>query len=249
MWDGTSWKRQPIPGDSPLISVSCVSVKFCVAVGGVAEVDQWNGHAWSATPSVPNLVLKSVSCVSTRFCDAIGSDASGTAAELWNGTTWLAQTNPPLPPGDSSIILNAVSCAMRNYCVVVGDTPTDLATGVATTVVELWKADTWTVLSVPANPKTTGSYLNAVSCTGAASCTAVGGYTFGTPPVPGSPLPSLTLAAVWDGTTWVRRTTPNQNPTGNGLLGVSCGQRQPCTAVGIAAGVGLTPSTLIESGN
>lgn len=249
MWNGTSWKRLPIPGDSPLISVSCVSVKFCVAVGGIAEVDHWNGQAWSATPSVANLVLNSVSCVSTRFCDAIGSDASGTAAEIWTGTAWVRQHNPPPPPGDSSIILNSVSCAMRNYCVVVGDTPTDLTTGVATTVVELWKGNTWSVLTVPANPKATGSYLNGVSCTSTTACTAVGEYTFGTPPVPGSPLPSLTLAAVWDGNTWVLRTTPNQNPTGNGLRGVSCGQRQTCTAVGIAAGLYVPPSTLIEAGN
>lgn len=249
MWDGTSWRMVPIPGAYTLMSVSCLSERFCLAVGGMAEVDQWNGHTWSPRPSVPNFVLSSLSCVSTHFCDAIGSDASGNDAETWNGTTWRPQPSPPPPHGDTAIIVNAVSCATQNYCVVVGGTPTDLATGVAAAVIDVWNGHAWAARTAPANPKATGSYLNAVSCTSTTSCTAVGDYTFGTPPIPGAPLPFRTLAETWNGTAWKLRVTPNPNPTANALSDVSCRPGHSCTAVGSASDLGGIQATLIETGS
>lgn len=247
-WNGRSWRALTIPGSYALASVSCVSTRFCVAVGGLAETDMWNGRFWSSQPSVAGFVLNSVSCVSTRFCEAVGSEAGAANAEVWNGSKWSALPNPATPLGGRSIILNAVSCTAKDSCEVVGNTLTDPTTGVADAVLELWNG-TWVVQKGPADPKATGSYLNAVSCASASSCTAVGVYTFGTPPLPGAPLPGRTLAQVWNGKSWTLRSTPNPSPTQDALTSVSCAVSHTCTSVGWAADLGGFQATLVEVGD
>ena len=74
-----------------------------------------------------------------------------------------------------------------------------------------------------ATPQT---YLLDVSCTAAKACTAVGDYV-------NSGGDYVSLAEVWNGTSWAIQTTPN--PTGvKGafLFGVSCKSAAACTAVG-----------------
>jgi hypothetical protein len=93
---------------------------------------------------------------------------------------------------------------------------------------------------------TTGSALNGISCTSATSCTAVGSYqssnftTFGA---------FLTVAEVWDGTSWTLRSTPNPSMSDDLLRGVSCGASQTCLAAGQTEDQGGVGSTLIETGD
>src|ERR1700728_3492474 len=73
----------------------------------------------------------------------------------------------------------------------------------------------WTIQATPTPTDGGNGQLLAVSCTSAASCTAVGNYTSDSGPV--------TLAEYWDGSTWTVQSTPN--PSGadfNILFGVSC---------------------------
>ena len=72
-----------------------------------------------------------------------------------------------------------------------------------------------------------GGRIQSVSCSSAASCTAVGNY------INVSGL-SVTLAEAWNGTTWQKQVTPN--PAGGGspsLFGVSCPSANFCEAVGV----------------
>ncbi len=127
-FNGTSWSLMPSPNPANsyvpfLVSVSCTSTTFCVAVGSnefqqdtatglvVTIVETFNGASWSLMPS-PNLpepaggngmsVLTSVSCVSTTFCVAggWGGPVSGTQLpliETFNGSSWSI-TPIPAPP-------------------------------------------------------------------------------------------------------------------------------------------------------
>src|SRR5207248_1377990 len=93
-------------------------------------------------------------------------------------------------------------------------------------------------------PNPTGaksSALNGVSCTTSIACTAAGYYT-------NSAGTDVTLAEVWNGTSWTIQTTPN--PTGatvSGLNGVSCATSTACAAVGFyrnSAGAHVTLAEL-----
>jgi hypothetical protein len=82
------------------------------------------------------------------------------------------------------------------------------------------------VLPTPNPPGSTASLLGAVSCPGAASCTAVGEYFTG-----GGT--ELTLAEHWNGSAWRIQSTPNPAGASLSLLrGVSCTSARACVAVG-----------------
>jgi len=87
------------------------------------------------------------------------------------------------------------------------------------------RATTWAVQPTP-NPLIRGGNLAAVSCTSPTACVAVGWRInrAGT---------QVTLAEVWNGTSWSVRQTPN--PPGarqTELVGVSCTSATSCLAVG-----------------
>jgi len=123
---------------SDLDGVSCVSNRFCVAVGSYVAgqtrslSELWNGSVWSLVPS-PKLggpqysgSLSSVSCVSTQDCAAVGSKygARGfqfptTVAESWNGTSWIIQSSAN-SPGAAYTYLDGVSCLQSGRCFAVG---------------------------------------------------------------------------------------------------------------------------------
>lgn len=81
--------------------------------------------------------------------------------------------------------------------------------------------------------------LNAVSCTSATFCMAVGAAGL-------NPSARKTLAETWNGKAWTIRSTPNPSGAEYSLLsGVSCTSAKFCVAVGDGAGTG----TLIEQWN
>jgi hypothetical protein len=90
---------------------------------------------------------------------------------------------------------------------------------------ERWDGTSWKVQIITPDPKgATASGLNAVSCTSATVCIAIGDYTTST----GT---SLTLAERWDGTSW-KIQTPVFGVINSGLNDVSCATATPCVAVG-----------------
>jgi hypothetical protein len=95
----------------------------------------------------------------------------------------------------------------------------------------------WAITSTPNPSETLDSYLRAVSCATATTCTTVGGYTLN-----GSAY--MPMAERWNGAEWALQTTPN--PPGSKtteLYGVSCSSATACIAVGYdqnASGVYLS---------
>jgi hypothetical protein len=86
----------------------------------------------------------------------------------------------------------------------------------------------WAIQATPDPAGASESYLQAVSCVSATSCTAAGYYRNS-----GGAL--LTLAEHWDGTAWTIQPTPNPVGTNVGpvyLEAVSCASATSCTAVG-----------------
>jgi hypothetical protein len=85
--------------------------------------------------------------------------------------------------------------------------------------------------------------LNAVSCTSASACTAVG-WTFGGGGGRG------TLAERWNGTNWSIEPTPKTPGGWAGSLGaVSCTSASACTAIGSSLSVASWSAVLVERWN
>ncbi len=244
-WNGSTWRvqRSPNPAaqDTFLSSVSCTSRRFCIAVGmsykngGVSPertvVERWNGRSWQVDPS-PNprgrrdALLSGVSCISAHACTTVGSShtdrgpgtvpgPSSPLVEQSNGGGWKITRTPQTPAG----ALTGISCTSRHECIAVGSIEDSLSPRAVSsgTLAELWDGTRWTIQKTP-----TGSQFNAVSCTSADACTAVGSAS------------GMTFAARWNGIAWKVQITPTlANAYHDQLRTVSCTSAQACTAVGI----------------
>lgn len=189
----------------------------------------WNIEDAPSPAGATTGYLNSVSCRAKNVCEAVGGYYSevgprSTLAEGWNGTTWEAQ-NTPEPAGTTTATFYGVSCTSANICEAVGDYVDSPGTLVA--LAEVWDGATWKVQSIP-NPTGANSVLlNAVSCTAADACEAVGQYSTGE----GDGY--MTLAEVWNGTTWSLQSTPDPGGTDDSQLdAVSCTAANECEAVG-----------------
>jgi hypothetical protein len=252
-WNGRSWSVQATPNpagasDSYLDDVSCVSPTACTAVGyysspvaaahGFAE--SWNGASWTvqttAEPSRASYTLfNGVSCTSATSCAAVGDFGKNVhrphpLAEAWNGRSWSVRS-AQVPRESIGSTLDEVSCTSATACTAVGVFEDDAHGDV--TLAEAWNGHTWLVQATPNAPDSPASVLNGVSCTSATSCVAAG-YVIDSSAI------ALTLAEVWNGTTWAIQATPNPRQrlevnTGSGLWSVSCTRHDTCTAVGYSA--------------
>ena len=97
-----------------------------------------------------------------------------------------------------------------------------LSTHHTTPLAETWNGKSWRVVAAPALGSRT--QLNAVSCTSAAACEAVGLYddAKGT---------TQALAEQWNGTSWAMQAAARPGSS-SVLEGVSCTSRSNCVAVG-----------------
>lgn len=142
-------------GRQGLNSVSCVGVRFCLAVQAPADATVWNGRTWSPPrplgPGNRSGHGVPVSCASPQFCVVL----DGQYAYTWNGSVWSVGRLID-PPGG----LNAASCVSASFCVAV-----DYAGAVLT-----WDGHRW---SLPLVVDPNGSGLYAVSCVSAMFCVAV----------------------------------------------------------------------------
>jgi hypothetical protein len=175
--------------------------------------------------------LTGVSCPSAKACFAVGASSTSDQgnqplAEHWNGSAWSVQRIPT----PSSVLagnpfkLLAVSCAAAHSCVTVGfyfDPSLDGNVIVA----EHWNGKRWAIQNIVTPPGSTSTLMQGVSCSAAASCTAVGSYTNA------SGL-GVTLAEVWNGTSWAIQDTPSPAGAteGSALIGVPCPSAADCTA-------------------
>jgi hypothetical protein len=176
--------------------------------------------------------LSGLSCTAATACTAVGdyNNSSGTGltlAERWNGSSWAIQPTPN-PTGATGSILRGVSCAAATACTAVGYYFN--SSGIVLTLAERWNGSSWAIQPTLNPTGATESVLSGVSCTAATACTAVGYSFYNSRPSFGY---QVTLAELWDGSSWVIQPTPT--PTGatdSVLSGVSCTAATACTAVG-----------------
>jgi hypothetical protein len=264
--------KVPIPGSSSqLKGVACTSSSNCWSVGGYSsggselnEALRWNGTKWSrvATPNPGGSTnnasneLVGVRCNAPSDCWAVGDFALGgvqrNEALRWNGTKWSVVTTPNgagTNPGAFNGLFD-VTCTAKNNCWAVGEDGF-FGAGYETILNQVlrWNGTKWSVYTVT-NPGTSGpsdaNVLQAVRCTSAANCWAVGTYGF-----IGSPLSLLNQALHWNGTTWSQIATPNPDGTGgnstNTLDSVSCTSPADCWATGAYGAEATTVTQLNQA--
>ena len=244
-----------------LAGVRCTSGSSCWAVGAYRNTSnatlnqalRWNGTKWSlvSTPQPGGTAtsgnfseLNGIGCTSASNCWAGGDYRTAsitTAPDLnqalrWNGTTW-SLVSTPQPAGTAAGDTNelgGVSCTSSSDCWAVG---VDANLGSRTFLNQAlhWDGSTWALVTTP-DPDGTGggatNGLNAVTCTSASNCWAVGSYG----QISGGSGVVVNQALRWDGSTWSLVTTPDpgglNNTDGNVLYAVRCAGTTSCLAVG-----------------
>jgi RHS repeat-associated protein len=181
-WNGSTWTIRKVPRragatESYLRSVSCSSASFCVAVGYWDDetaapkwpthplVEHWDGTAWRvvAAPEPPELEagepanLSTVSCSSSTACTAVGYSGSTPYSIRWNGTSWSLNS----PPDN----VRGLDCVSSNKCISGGTEGSSPRMGGWDGTV--WQRDNLSSLAL-------SSKVEAVSCTRAVDCVAVG---------------------------------------------------------------------------
>ena len=244
-WNGSKWVIEPTPTAANVHAyvsgVSCTSVTACTAVGYYVNgtlntttlAEAWNGSKWLIEPT-PNPAgsraseLSGVSCASATACIAVGKyfNSAGielTLAEAWSGTRWAIEPTPN--PAGTYPGLSGVSCASALACTAVGSY-VGSNPPLTHTLAEAWNGTRWAIEPI-ASVKNLDSGLQAISCTSATVCTAVGWF--------GSVAAGSTLAETWDGTSWAIHPTPNRGLSQYyDLTGVACTSATACTAIGEA---------------
>jgi large repetitive protein len=252
-WNGTAWSIVPSPNASAtesdgLAAVTCISTTACTAVGNLSAtsanetlitqtlIEQWNGTTWSIVPSPSPTAnagtLDAVWCTSSTACIAVGKAYPKALIEQWNGTSWSIVPSPNTGTNNqgAGTALSGVSCTSASACIAVGYS----GNLDAQTLVEQWNGTAWSIVPSPdlvggASP-TENNYLNAISCTSASACTAVGFAA-------DSAIDGPTLVEQWNGTSWSIQPSPSP-VVGSDLSnldelnGVSCTSASACTAVG-----------------
>ena len=227
------------------LTIVAMAVAIAVWYGGAASAA---GLKWVIQPTPDpsmNSALVAVSCASATSCTAVGQylNTAGrtfTLAEHWNGSSWTVQDTPN-PAGSSDRILAAVSCASPASCTAAGSYTS--SSGESRTLAEHWNGHTWAIQATVRPPGAAAAFLGGVSCTSAASCTAVGDYDT-------SAGITLTLAERWNGRSWAIQPTPSRpGSTATFLSGVSCVSAASCAAAGQYADSSGNSQTLAEHWN
>jgi hypothetical protein len=175
-----SWT--PTSSSVAATGLTCPSAGLCIAYGGAnlyTSTDPAGGANWTAAP----VALFDVSCASASLCVGVGGGpgdpsplASGNIAVSTDpsggASAWTTGTLP-------GVELDSVSCTLSGFCGAAGYGADDGAY-VATSRDPAAGAGSWSLLPQetdrPACSRDTGcAGFSGISCTGAASCVAVGG--------------------------------------------------------------------------
>jgi len=252
LWNGHKWEvaRTGVAqsNEAGFSAVACVNDEECWAVGAhtnsagyhVPYAALWTetrkGPRWTASkmpgPSgVTSGAMQAVACKNRRNCTAVGSyknshGVSVTLADHFNGKHWRV-TATPNPTGAVGSYLYGVACTSRASCTAVGYYQT--AELNYAMLAEHWNGTSWVIVATPSPAGAINSSLNAVACSSAKSCIAVGDQ--------GSAAGLGTLAEHWNGKHWKPVRSPNPSgSTGTLFTGVSCPSATSCSAVGYSEG-------------
>lgn len=242
-----------------IVAVTCLSTSDCWGVGRQRNgsiwqnlIEHWDGSSWSLAAS-PNTstsddnFLYSVACTSSSQCWAVGNHSivsnfgfAQPLIERWDGTAWTIDDSPQTSPEQQDAILSGVTCNSANDCWAVG---LYVLTDFNQTLVEHWDGTSWSVVTSANTSARESNRLNAVSCTSASDCWAVGFHDVGTPV--GGSAPWATLIEHWDGTAWSIVASPNEQSNTNVLNSVTCASSSDCETVGYFA-IGIFFQTFVE---
>jgi hypothetical protein len=184
-----------------------------------------------------NATLRGVSCQSSSYCLAVGSTGANPLAEFWNGSTWVALTQPPVPSSYQSAILNGISCVSTTWCLAAGYYKN--SSGLGRPFADIWNGSSWaTTPGVPWGENIEG-FAYGVSCVSTSECWVVGNGQSGSLRKP--------WGALWTGTTWAIGAFPlAPGSEGAYLRGVTCTATNECQAVGSSL-FGGEPIGLVET--
>ncbi len=235
---------------SAFTAISCPGPADCTAVGDYATgprsqrvdhalAESWNGSSWSVLPAPPSELtgLTAISCPTSAECVVAGIRTDRqvpTGSAVWNGSTWTSLTTQSPAKKPLGQILTSISCVSATDCIAVGSGPGPYDFGLGTgPFAERWTGgSSWQLLAMPdpvnivfapGGGRQSASGLNAISCTGPASCIAVGGA---------GDTQALTayagFAVSWNGQAWSVLRTGQVD----GLMGASCGSVSHCLVTG-----------------
>jgi hypothetical protein len=211
-WDGTSWRSTLAPaatdGATPLpLSVSCSSPGRCVGVGfyepGVHSkadpfISPLAGDLVSGQWTFDTVPVQPSTVTSPTACSA-----DGQCSEL----------------GGAGLL--SVSCAPDGPCIAVGSDMTAKGQG---PLAEEWNGSTWSLLDARTPAGFSVVQLNAVSCSSADACLAVGSaYAAGG---------FRSFAELWNGARWSVVAAPLPMT----ISAIGCVSASECVAVGSTSG-------------
>jgi hypothetical protein len=271
-YNGTSLRPTPTvpaPKGLPYVAltgVSCVTTRYCVAVGTASSppfgitfndsatiIETWNGAKWTlhtiTTPTTKIVEIDGVSCATSAFCVVTGmitslpssSFSSHPYVALWNGKKLT--TMKPAVVGSSSDLVepDGVSCATPSSCAVTGTNQGSASSGSTATAsgfTEIWNGKAWKLATVTWPAGIAASALVGVSCYAAQHCEAVGADL---------KQKSAQAAAVsYNGTAGAVLTVPAP-PKGDSSIFdyVSCLPWASCVAVGQKGKTSASPSAAL----
>lgn len=256
IWDGASWRSVPTAdragAGGALLSVSCVSPSFCVAVGAThstgryavgkggfygqarALVEIWDGTAWKvASPPAGALFhsgLNGVDCTGASFCVAVGAHSPNgrtsddALVETWDGRAWKVRATPFVARHGSPLF--GVSCASADSCMAVGEYNANQLNGVGEgeALAEHWNGRRWSIGHPPVG-RLYFPDLKEVACPSRSLCIAIGLYATSQNSTAPGPLVERWRSGHW------RRVTAGL-PKMSSLFGIACPGMNRCVAVG-----------------
>ena len=239
-----------MPRDDGLAGLSCLTTRWCEAVGGwrsKLQVGHWNGVRWSLgsdIPSPPGAALSALTCRSAHSCVAVGelfpheTKPINPLIERWDGRQWHVEAVPkPAAPagyrGGVNTRLMAAACPGARLCFAVGQAvPFGAGNAPGVPLIERWDGRRWRLMGSPSGA---GAPLQSISCTSTRACTAVGGFEHevGSPDANNQQLEYPTTIERWNGRSWSLGSLAAPSGSGGaGLLGVACTSASTCLGVG-----------------
>ena len=254
-WNGTSWQTVASPAgvSGKLRAISADSASDIWAVGddgrGHAIAFHSNGTSWipATLPAIGIDNLQGVKAFSPSDVWAVGglTPSSGTSQGQtlvmhWNGSTWSVV--PSANPDPNVDTFHAVDGVSTNDLWAVGQQARSTSmTGVAPgtrTLAEHWSGTRWTAVTTP-------NSANDNSLNGLAALTSASAFSAGTSTQPGASIPvNRTIAARWNGASWLADPSGNVGTSDNLLNGAAA---IPGTHSAWAVGFRLTATTAAQT--
>lgn len=248
-WNGTAWSLFTAPNigitgsstSNSLAAVTCISTNDCWAVGnydpgsGIIQtlIEHWNGTNWiiinspNSDPNQSNM-LSGVACTSSSNCWAVGFyDATGaflyqTLILRWDGINWSRVSSPNTAANQPNMLLG-LACTSATQCFAVGNFVN--ASNITQSLVLQWNGMSWSIIPSPNTGSAQNGDLNAVACSSANDCWAVGEAEIGNV--------HQTMILRWNGSVWTAASSPNLSSMLEHFLnGVTCATSSDCFAVG-----------------